>query len=139
MPALPWRRNDGSGWRPVRLLQRRVLRLVRRGRRVQPRGYRPDRVSARCAGRGMIGLSGALCTFCKGSCIVTTARAEEFDEEDLPEKECPHCNGTGIRGLVSDLCPFCKGDTFVSPEKFAGYDPEMLDEVECPHCNGAGT
>ena len=77
----------------------------------------------------MIGRASSLCPFCHGSCSVTHDRAAEFDENNLPEKECPHCNGNGTRGLVSDLCPYCKGDTFVSEEKFAAYDPDEIDEV----------
>jgi DnaJ-class molecular chaperone len=87
----------------------------------------------------MIGLAGSLCPFCGGSCVVTRERAEEFDEDNLAEKECPHCAGKGIRGLAGDLCSYCKGDTFVSEEKLDAYDPDKIDEAECPHCGGAGT
>src|SRR5438874_741350 len=79
------------------------------------------------------------CPFCRGSCVVSRERAEEFDEDNIPEKEWPHCRGTGTRGLVSDLCPYCKGDTIVSEDKFEKYDPDKIDEVACPHCDGVGT
>ena len=93
----------------------------------------------RCNGRGTTGLVGDFCTYCHGSCVVSTAKAEAYDEEDIDEVDCPRCNGRGTTGLVNDFCAYCHGNCLVSTEKAEAYDEEDIDEVDCPHCNGYGT
>jgi DnaJ-class molecular chaperone len=92
-----------------------------------------------CHGRGLTGLAGDFCRYCRGSCFVSEAKHDAYDPDDIDEVECPRCNGKGITGLVGDLCVFCGGSCVVSSEKRENYDPEELDEVECPRCGGRGT
>jgi 5-methylcytosine-specific restriction endonuclease McrA len=91
-----------------------------------------------CGGCGQTGLVGDLCAYCGGSCVVSSAKAEEYDRDDLDEVDCPHCNGVGKTGLVNDLCSYCGGSCVVSSAKAGEYDRDDVDEVDCPHCNGAG-
>src|SRR4051794_12429824 len=49
----------------------------------------------RCGGRGEVGLTGSLCSYCGGSCFVTKEAAEDFNPDDLDEVDCPRCGGRG--------------------------------------------
>ena len=74
-----------------------------------------------CGGRGQRGLAGTLCSYCGGSCFVSTEAAKAYDPEDLDEVECPRCRGTGQTGLVGDICALCKGDCVVSEQVRDAY------------------
>ncbi|HZR73455.1 hypothetical protein [Bradyrhizobium sp.] len=92
-----------------------------------------------CAGRGLTGLVGDFCRYCRGSCFVSTAKADAYDPDDIDEIECPRCHGRGTTGLVSDLCAYCRGSCMVSHAKAEAYEADDIDEMDCPHCNGNGT
>jgi DnaJ-class molecular chaperone len=92
-----------------------------------------------CNGAGMTGLVGDLCVYCKGSCFVTSERAEAYDPDDIDQVECPRCGGRGMIGLASALCTFCGGSCVVTHERAEEFDENNLPEKECPHCNGTGT
>jgi DnaJ-class molecular chaperone len=92
-----------------------------------------------CAGRGLTGLAGDFCRYCRGSCFLSEAKRDAYDPDDIDEVECPRCHGRGTKGLVSDLCAYCRGSCVVSQAKADAYEPDEIDEVECPHCNGRGT
>ncbi len=91
-----------------------------------------------CGGRGQTGLSSKLCIYCKGDCVVSEAKALQYDVEDLDEVDCPHCGGQGQTGLAASLCTYCKGDCTVSHEKADSYRRDEIDEVDCQHCAGTG-
>lgn len=92
----------------------------------------------RCGGRGMTGLVGDLCAYCRGSCVVSRQEAEEYDPEDIDEAECPHCHGNGTLGYDQHWCPYCHGSCLVSRDEAEDYDESEIDEVDCPYCNGRG-
>lgn len=92
-----------------------------------------------CNGRGLNGLVGDFCRYCKGSCVVSKAKRNAYDPDDIDETECPHCNGRGTTGLVSDLCSYCRGSCTVSHAKAESYEADQIDEVPCPRCDGSGT
>ncbi len=92
-----------------------------------------------CGGRGMTGLVGDFCAYCKGSCLVTQDEANAYDPAEIDEVECPHCAGRGTIGHTQIFCKFCGGSCAVSKEEAEGYDPALIDETDCPHCNGRGT
>ncbi|RWL19653.1 MAG: hypothetical protein EOR57_13725 [Mesorhizobium sp.] len=92
-----------------------------------------------CYGRGLTGLVGDFCRYCKGSCVVSGAKRDAYDADDIDEIVCPHCNGEGTTGLVSDLCAYCRGSCTVSHAKAEAYEPDEIDEVLCPRCDGRGT
>ncbi len=92
-----------------------------------------------CFGRGMTGLVGDYCAYCKGSCLVTQEEFDEYDRAVIDEVECPHCHGRGTIGLTQIFCVFCSGSCVVSKEEAEEYDPGELDETQCPHCHGRGT
>lgn len=92
-----------------------------------------------CSGRGITGLNGDWCKFCRGSQQVTHARAEAYDPDDIDEQECPHCGGRGTVGLCGDYCAYCRGSQVVSSDRAAEYSPADIDEQACPRCNGRGT
>lgn len=92
-----------------------------------------------CGGRGLTGLVGDFCRYCKGSCFVSSAKAKAYDPGEIDEVECPRCHGRGTTGLVSDLCAYCRGSCVVTHAKAEAYEPGDIDEVECPHCGGKGT
>jgi DnaJ-class molecular chaperone len=92
-----------------------------------------------CNGRGLTGLVGDFCRYCRGSCFVSHAKRDAYDPDGIDEVPCPRCNGRGTTGLVSDLCAYCRGSCVVSQAKADAYEPEDIDEVECPHCSGRGT
>ena len=91
-----------------------------------------------CGGRGLTGLIGEYCAYCKGSCFVTKEEAEEYDPKDIDEVECPHCHGNGTIGYDQHWCPVCRGSCFVTRDEADEYDEDDVDEVDCPHCNGGG-
>ena len=91
-----------------------------------------------CDGRGLTGLVGDFCRYCKGSCFVSSAKAKAYDPNEIDEVECPRCHGRGTTGLVSDLCAYCRGSCVVTHAKAEAYDPDEIDEVDCPHCGGRG-
>ncbi|WP_211109606.1 HNH endonuclease signature motif containing protein [Azospirillum tabaci] len=92
-----------------------------------------------CNGQGLTGLVGDFCRYCRGSCVVSQAKYDAYDPDDLDEVACPHCNGVGTTGLAGDFCRYCRGSCVVTQAKYDAYDRDDLDEVECPHCNGVGT
>ncbi|MBY5340418.1 hypothetical protein E0H35_30465 [Rhizobium leguminosarum bv. viciae] len=92
-----------------------------------------------CRGRGLTGLVGDFCRYCKGSCVVSEAKRDAYDPDDIDEIECPHCHGRGTTGLVSDLCAYCRGSCTVSHAKAEAYEVDDIDEVPCPRCGGRGT
>jgi hypothetical protein len=92
-----------------------------------------------CGGAGMTGLVGDLCAYCKGSCFVSSEKAEAYDPDDIDQVECPRCGGRGMIGWASTLCPFCRGSCFVTHDRAAEFDENNLPEKECPHWNGNGT
>lgn len=92
-----------------------------------------------CGGRGTTGLVGDFCKFCRGSQLVSSAKAAAYEPRDLDEVPCPRCHGRGTTGLVGNYCAFCKGAQFVSEEKAGSYDERDLGEKPCPRCNGRGT
>ncbi|MBR0860099.1 hypothetical protein [Bradyrhizobium liaoningense] len=92
-----------------------------------------------CNGRGLTGLVNDFCRYCKGSCFVSSTKAEAYDPADIDEVECPRCHGRGTTGLVSDLCAYCRGSCVVTHAKAEAYAPDDIDELDCPHCNGKGT
>ncbi|MEK3968383.1 HNH endonuclease [Paenibacillus sp. FSL H7-0323] len=96
-------------------------------------------ICPRCHGRGLTGLVGDFCAYCRGSCYVTTKQATEYNPGLIDEVECPHCKGKGQTGLVGDLCRYCGGSCVVTEEKAEEYDPNDFDDVECPRCHGKGT
>lgn len=91
-----------------------------------------------CSGRGQKGISGSLCTYCGGSCFVSTDEAETYDQGAIDEVECPRCLGRCVTGLVGDICEYCKGDGVVSEDAAEEYDPDDMKEVPCPRCDGKG-
>jgi hypothetical protein len=91
-----------------------------------------------CGGSGQTGLVGDLCSYCKGSCVVSQEEYDEYDPDEIDEVPCPHCGGSGQTGRVGDICAYCKGSCVVSQEKHDEYDPDEIDEVPCPHCGGSG-
>jgi hypothetical protein len=92
-----------------------------------------------CSCAGMTGLVGDLCVYCKGSCFVSSEKAEAYDPNDIDQVECPRCGGRGMIGLASALCRFCGGSCVVTRERSEEFDENSLPEKECPHCNGKGT
>jgi DnaJ-class molecular chaperone len=92
-----------------------------------------------CSGRGLTGLAGDFCRYCRGSCFVSHAKHSAYDPDDIDEVKCPRCDGRGITGLVSDLCAYCRGSCVVSHAKADNYEPDEIDEVDCPRCDGKGT
>jgi RecJ-like exonuclease len=92
-----------------------------------------------CCGRGMTGLVGDLCVYCRGSCVVTQEELEEYDPKNIDEVECPHCGGRGTIGITQNLCKFCRGSCVVTGQEAEDYEPQQIDETDCPHCNGRGT
>lgn len=92
-----------------------------------------------CGGRGMTGLIGDFCAYCRGSCLVTQEEADEYKPENIDEVECPHCGGRGTTGLTQIFCKFCRGSCVVTEEEAEEYDQSDIDEEECPHCSGRGT
>ena len=92
-----------------------------------------------CGGRGLVGLVGDFCRYCKGSCVVSEAKRDAYDVDDIDEVPCPRCNGRGMTGLVSDLCAYCHGSCFISHAKAEAYEEDEIDEVLCPRCDGKGT
>jgi hypothetical protein len=92
-----------------------------------------------CHGRGLTGLVGDFCRYCRGSCFVSTAKAKAYDPDEIDEVECPRCYGRGTTGLVSDFCAYCRGSCVVSHAEADAYEPKDIDEVDCPHCNKKGT
>jgi hypothetical protein len=92
-----------------------------------------------CGGRGMTGLVGDYCAYCKGSCLVTQQEAQEYDRRKINEEECPHCQGRGTTGLRQNYCRFCGGSCVVSKDEAEEYETSEIDEVPCPHCDGRGT
>ncbi|MGG0236548.1 HNH endonuclease [Bacillus tropicus] len=93
----------------------------------------------RCLGKGMTGLVGDLCAYCKGSCFVSNQAANDYDEAEIDEVDCPRCYGTGTTGLVGNLCAYCEGSCFVSNQAADDYNETKIDEVDCPKCLGKGT
>jgi uncharacterized Zn-finger protein len=91
-----------------------------------------------CAGRGVTGLSGDYCDYCRGSQVVTAAKADRYDPDDIDEVDCPHCGGSGLSGLAGEYCSFCKGSQMVTHAKAEDYKHNHIDEVDCPHCGGSG-
>ena len=91
-----------------------------------------------CGGSGQTGIVGDLCAYCRGSCVVSHEKYEEYDREKIDEVDCPHCGGSGQTGRVGDICAYCGGSCVVSHEKYEEYDQEKIDEVDCPHCGGSG-
>ncbi|WAC20898.1 hypothetical protein OVA24_05820 [Luteolibacter sp. SL250] len=91
-----------------------------------------------CEGAGQYGMGGSYCSFCGGSCYVSTDLAEGYDPNDIDEVACPRCEGHCQTGWVGDLCAYCKGDGYVTTDEADDYDPEEIDEIECPHCEGSG-
>lgn len=91
-----------------------------------------------CGGRGLTGLVGDFCAYCKGSCLVPKEKADEYDPRDIDEVECPHCNGRGTIGHNQVYCNYCRGSCVVTMEKAEEYDPSAINETVCPHCNGHG-
>jgi DnaJ-class molecular chaperone len=92
-----------------------------------------------CGGRGLTGLVGDFCRYCKGSCVVSEAKRDAYDVDDIDEIPCPHCGGKGTTGLVSDICAYCRGSCVVSHARAEAYEPDEIDEVSCPRCDGRGT
>lgn len=92
-----------------------------------------------CTGSGLRGISGSLCSYCKGSCYVSTEMADSYSDEKIDEVPCPRCHGHCQTGWTGDLCSYCEGDGVVTSEMEENYTPDKLDEVDCPHCNAAGT
>lgn len=92
----------------------------------------------RCSGRGMYGLAGDFCAYCKGSCVVSQAEFDAYDPDEIDEVACPRCGGRGMTGLSSDICAYCKGSSVVSREEAQDYDAFAVDEVNCPRCDGRG-
>lgn len=92
-----------------------------------------------CGGGGMTGLVGDLCAYCKGSCFVSSEKAEEYDPADIDQVECPRCAGRGTVGWAGTLCPFCGGSCVATNERAGDFDEDNLPEKDCPHCNGRGT
>lgn len=92
-----------------------------------------------CGGRGLTGLMGDLCVFCRGTQFVTEARAREYDPAAIDEVDCPRCTGTGLTGLNSRVCPYCLGRQRIGTEQAEQFDKGTLDEVRCPRCFGRGT
>ena len=89
----------------------------------------PDEVSCpHCHGRGQTGLVGDLCSYCQGSTVVTAAKANNYDADDLDEVPCPHCHGRGQTGLASDLCSYCQGSTAVSRDAASAYRQRQDDD-----------
>jgi RecJ-like exonuclease len=91
-----------------------------------------------CGGRGLVGLVGDYCKYCRGDCVVSEDEAKAYDPDKIDEVTCPHCNGTGTYGLNQLLCRFCGGSCVTTEEEAQSYDPDQIDEVDCPHCNGNG-
>lgn len=92
----------------------------------------------RCGGRGMTGLVGDLCAYCRGSCVVSRHEAEEYDPDAIDEVDCPHCHGNGTLGFDQHWCPYCQGSCLVSRDEDEDYEESEIDEVDCPHCSGQG-
>jgi len=92
-----------------------------------------------CNARGTTGLVGNWCKFCRGSQLVTQAKAETYDPDGIDEVECPRCDGKGTTGLCGDFCAYCRGSQVVSAARAMEYDPEAIDERCCPRCEGRGT
>ena len=92
-----------------------------------------------CGGRGLTGLVGDFCRYCRGSCVVTQDKHDAYDADEIDEVPCPHCEGRGTTGLVSDFCRYCGGSCVVTQYKHDAYDADEIDEVACPHCKGRGT
>jgi RecJ-like exonuclease len=91
-----------------------------------------------CSGRGLTGLVGDYCAYCKGSCFVTKKVAEDYAPEDIDEAECPHCHGVGTIGHDQHWCPVCRGSCIVTRDEADEYDEDDVDEVDCPRCQGNG-
>jgi DnaJ-class molecular chaperone len=92
-----------------------------------------------CGGRGMTGIAGDFCAYCKGSCLITQAEADDYDASTIDECECPHCGGNGTIGLNQLLCKYCRGSCVVPAAEVELYDRKAIDETTCPHCHGRGT
>ena len=56
-----------------------------------------------CGGRGLTGLVGDFCRYCKGSCFVSSAKAKAYGPGEIDEVECPRCHGRGTTGRVRSL------------------------------------
>jgi len=92
-----------------------------------------------CDGRGLTGLVGDFCRFCRGSCVVSHSKHDAYEIDEIDEVLCPHCEGRGTTGLVGDFCRYCGGSCVVSHSKHDAYEIDEIDEVPCPHCEGRGT
>jgi DnaJ-class molecular chaperone len=69
----------------------------------------------------MIGLVSDPCAYCHGSCVVSQARHDAYDPEEIDEVECPRCGGKGATGFVGDICKLCNGSCVVKEAKADAY------------------
>ena len=62
-----------------------------------------------------------ICIYCKGSCVVSQQKADDYDPDNIDEVDCPHCDGRGQTGLAGDFCKLCKGKQVVSRAVLEAY------------------